>query len=65
MGSVAEDTGRFEKLVDLLGISEDKLTSEQTLALKGLLHEFSDAFALSDQELGCTDIVRHYRYWGE
>ena len=27
--------------------------------MKGLLHEFSDAFALSDQELGCTDIVRH------
>ena len=58
MGTVSEDAGRLEKLVKVLGLSTDKLGPDEMLELKGLLHEYSDIFALTDQEL-------LYRYWGE
>ena len=57
--SFHEDTGRFERLLEVLGISPNKLTPDQMLALKDLLHDYCDIIAIKDQELGCTDIVCH------
>ena len=59
MGTVSEDIVRFEKLVEVLGISPGKLSPDQMQELKSLLHDCSDVFALTDQEMGCTGIVRH------
>ena len=65
VGAVSEDTGHFEKLVEVLGISTDKLSPDQMLGLMGLLGEYSHVFAVTVQELGCTGIVRHSIDTGE
>ena len=39
---------------------ESLLIEEQYQQLKELLKEYSDVFALSDSELGCTDLVKHF-----
>ena len=57
VSTVSEDPAPFERLVKTLDLHSDKL--KQLLGLEGLLHEYSDVFALTDQELGCTNIVHH------
>ena len=64
-GAVSEDIDRFQKLVEVLGISPNKLSPDQMQELKSLLHDCSDVFALTDQELGCTGIVHHSIDTGE
>ena len=46
LGATLGDTGRFEKSLVALEISIEKLSSDQVLQLRGLLHEYSDVFAL-------------------
>ena len=65
VGVVSEDPHRFEKLIELLSISPGKLSLDQMQELRSLLHDYSDVFALTDQELGCTGIVRHSVDTGE
>ena len=65
VGAVSEDNDRFERLVSLLEISANKLNRGQMWELRDMLHEYSDIFALTDQELGCTSIVRHSIDTGE
>ena len=58
--SVAGDNSeRFDELFKTLDLPETKLTFAEMTELKGLLKESTDVFALSDSELGCTDIVQH------
>lgn len=51
---------RFSAIWSALNLPKGGLDGEQLLKLKGLLREFEDTFALSDSELGCADIVKHY-----
>ena len=44
---------------EALGLPVDKLTKEQSEQLQELVRKYSDVFALSDEELGCTDVVKH------
>ena len=44
MGAVSEDIDRFEKLVEVLGISSSKLSPDQMQELKSLLHDCADCW---------------------
>ncbi len=50
---------RVEQLIEALELPLAKLTEEQSRQLCGLVRTYSDVFALNDQELGCTDVVKH------
>ena len=50
---------RVEELCQLLCLPIVKLSPEENAQLKDLIVEFHDVFALSDAELGCTDLVEH------
>ena len=53
-----DSTGRTEKLFSILDI-ESSLEKEQTQALRKVIEEFTDVFALSQEELKCTELTRH------
>lgn len=53
------EEGRLEKLFEVLALVESEATEEQCDALKQLISDNSDVFALSDNELGHTDLVQH------
>lgn len=55
--SAAQTPGRAEQLVDSLELPKEDLTPNQFQQLIELLEEYSDVFALTDSELGCTDIL--------
>ena len=59
---VEADSDNTDRFVEVLG---SKLSPDQMQKLKSLLHDYSDFFALTDQELGCTGIVRHSIDTGE
>ena len=65
MGAVSESPGRFEELLKVLGIPTDKLPADLMIELQCLLREYSDVFAPTDQELGCTSFVHHSIDTGE
>lgn len=50
---------RSAKLLESLELPQEKLTKHQDRQLRELLEEYSDVFALSDSELGCTDLAKH------
>ena len=50
---------RLDKLLEALGLPVDKLTKEWSEQLQELVRKYLDVFALSDEELGCTDVVKH------
>ena len=50
---------RSAELQRILGVGSTSLSKGQKTELKQLIAEYSDVFALSDHELGCTDIVCH------
>ena len=50
----------LSKLVDPLALPCEKLSEEQLRQLRALIEEYSDVFALSGAELGCTDLVKHF-----
>ena len=54
----SDSTWRTEKLFSILDI-ESSLEKEQTQALWKVVEEFTDVFALSQEELKCTEITRH------
>ena len=50
---------RIDQIVDALSLPVTKLSSDQAVQLKALVAEFPDVFALSDAELGRTDLIKH------
>ena len=56
---------RLHSLIEALNLSSEKLSVEKQKQLRDLLDEFSDVFALSDAELGCTNLVKHSIDTGE
>jgi hypothetical protein len=56
---------RTTKLLESLELPKEKLTADQHRQLRDLLEEYSDVFALSDSELGCTDLAKHFIDTGE
>ncbi len=59
VGSVEVETERCkEKLLAAMQWPEG-LQKEELGKLKELVLEFEDVFALSDDELGCTEVARH------
>lgn len=57
--TIEQTPERTAKLFEYLELPQEKLTEEQYQQLRDLLEEYSDVFALSDSELGCTDLVKH------
>jgi hypothetical protein len=55
MSAVTQTPERCDELIKSL-----ELPDSQFQQLVGLLDEFSDVFALSDSELGCTDLAKHF-----
>lgn len=45
--------------MEALGLPLSKLTEEQSHKLEDLIRQYADVFALTDEELGHTDIVQH------
>ena len=55
-----EDRGeRTSKLLTALAIAETEVTAEELVELKKLVNEFDHLFALTNGELGRTNIVEH------
>ena len=50
---------RISQIVDALLLPITKLSNDQVTQLKSLVAEFPDVFALSDAELGCTNLIKH------
>ena len=50
---------RAAKLMKSLELPREKLSEDQYQQLRELLEEYSDVFALSDSELGCTNLAKH------
>ena len=50
---------RSRRLLESLELPSEKLRGGQSQQLTELLTDYSDAFALCDSELGCTDLVKH------
>ena len=50
---------RTEELLNALNLPAEKLTEHQYQLLVALVKNYSDVFALTDKELGCTSIVQH------
>jgi len=42
-----------------VNFSSTNLTSQQQADVQGFLNEFSDVFAKSDSDLGCTNVLEH------
>lgn len=56
---------RCAKLLEVLQLPLDRLSSEEGKQLTAVICEFADVFAYDDTELGCTDILRHTIDTGE
>ena len=50
---------RVAEILNALALPVTKLSRDQTSQLRSLVDEFSDVFALSDAELGCTGLIKH------
>ena len=60
VGAVHENPGQVRPELDtVLGLEQSKLSGEQQAALRALIGEFSDVFAMDNFELGCTEEVMH------
>ncbi len=59
MSAVENSTSRIEQLFTQLNLPVNSLKPEEVEKLRTLLVDFSDVFALSDAELGCTDVLQH------
>ena len=57
VSSPKEKQERIQQLIESLGVGH--LDTSVRAQLKALLREFHDGFALSDKELGCTDVITH------
>ena len=53
------NTERVKQVKDALGLPLSKPIQEQSQKLENLIREYADVFALTDDELGHTDIVEH------
>ena len=56
---------RMEQLLNALNLPAGKLTEHQYQLLVELVKNYSDVFALTDKELGCTSIVQHVIHTGD
>ena len=56
---------RTELLVSQLALPSDQLLPDEHSELGALINEFQDVFALTDSELGCTDVLRHFINTGD
>ena len=55
-----KNSGQVRPELDtVLGLEQSKLSGEQQAALRALIGEFSDVFAMDNFELGCTEEVMH------
>ena len=59
VGESVQPPERIEQLIRTLELPLAKLTEEQSKQLRELVVEYSDVFALTDSELGCTGLVQH------
>ena len=59
VNAIENSSTRMEQLFSLLNLPSCSLTPEEVEKLKTLIADFSDVFALSDGELGCTDVLQH------
>ena len=50
---------KIEENVDALSLPATNLSADQMSQVKALIAEFPDVFALSDAELGCTNLIKH------
>jgi len=50
---------RMQELLTNLGVEGTDLDPYEKLQLESLVEEFSDLFAMSSSELGCTSLVEH------
>lgn len=57
--AIVKSAERLEQLQEALGADAMKLTLEQRVELFRLIDGYSDVFALSASELGCTNLVHH------
>ena len=60
VSAVTQTPEWYGELIKSLEIPQNRLTDNKFQQLKRLLDELSDVFALSDSELGCTDLVKHF-----
>ena len=58
--STATSDARHCRLRELLNISKDAVNPQEFQDFKTFLTENHDVFALSDNELGCTNVVQHH-----
>ena len=49
-----------DPLKELWQRSTKQLTTEESQAVAGLIHQYKDVFSLSEQDLGRTNLIRHY-----
>ena len=56
---------RCRRLRDMLNISKDAVNPREFQDFETFLLENHDVFALSDDELGCTDVVQHHIETGD
>ena len=54
-----DDSQRYHQPLKALDLPESKISLSEMNELKSLLKESNDVFALTDSELGCTNIPRH------
>ncbi len=59
VSAVENSTSRTEQLFAQLNLPVNSLKQEEVEKLRTLLVDFSDVFAFSDAELGCTDVLQH------
>ena len=57
--AAVQNTQRMQELLTNLGLEGTDLDPNENLQLESLVEEFSDLFAMSTFELGCTSLVKH------
>ena len=57
--AAVQNTQRMQELLTNLGLEGTDLNPYEKLQLESLVEEFSDLFAMSSSELGCTLVVKH------
>ena len=53
------NSDRTWQLIEASGLHDKRLLQTQYKKPKQLVMEYSDVFAMCDEELGCTSVVQH------
>ena len=65
VAEINSESSRLEKLYEVLLLENGAMTQEQCGRLKQLIPANADVFALSNDELGHTDLVQHHAGTGD